>query len=319
MRSSSRRAVCVAALAFGAFASAVRAQTSAQGFAVERLYPSAPGGGWFVMDALDLHGGLGGALSIAAGYAHAPLRLGDGASRVSVVSDQAFADIGLALTYDRWRFYLNLTAPLAITGDGTTAGGFAFTAPSVDLASNPDRLADARLGVDVRIAGAPDGRFRLGAGAQLLIPSGDRAEYDTDGTFRAMLRLLVAGDVGWFVYAAQLGAHVRPLDDAAPGSPHGSELLFGGAAGARFPVGRGGATAMIIGPEIFGATPFASPFGADRTAAEALLTARIEGLAADRLQMRVKLGAGAGLCPCFGAPEWRVMVGVEIFNHAFRH
>ena len=58
--------------------------------------------------------------------------------------------------------------------------------------------------------------------------------------------------------------------------------------------------------------------GFDRAALTQMIT-QLEGLAADRLQMRVKLAGGAGLCACFGAPEWRVLVGVEIFNHAFRH
>ena len=52
------------------------ASASAQqptGFALERLYPSAPGGGWFVMDDLNIGGGLGGAVSLTSGYAHNPL------------------------------------------------------------------------------------------------------------------------------------------------------------------------------------------------------------------------------------------------------
>jgi len=31
--------------------------------------PSAPGGGWFVMDTFDIHGGPGGALALTLGYA----------------------------------------------------------------------------------------------------------------------------------------------------------------------------------------------------------------------------------------------------------
>ena len=317
MPSSRRHGFAVAALALAVLTrgAVVHAQQAAQGFAVERFYPAAPGGGWFVMDALDLHGGLGGAVSITAGYAHDQLRVGG----TAVVAHQAFADVGLALTYDRWRFSLNIAAPLLLAGDDATSGGVTFAAPSVDLASHPDRLSDARLGVDVRLAGAADGPFRIGAGAQLWVPFGSRDEYDTDDTFRAMFRVLAAGDVGPFVYAAQVGAHVRTRDDGTPEAPRGSELLFGAAAGARIPVGRARSMAVILGPEIFGATAFASPFGGGATALETLLTARIEGLAADRLQMRVKLAGGAGLCACFGAPEWRVLVGVEIFNHAFRH
>src|SRR5215469_15409050 len=88
------------------------AQQPAQGFAVERLYLSAPGAGWFVMDALDMHGGLGGNLSMTLGYASNPLHFSDGTQRLAVVAHQAVMDIGAAVTYDRWRLYLNLAAPL---------------------------------------------------------------------------------------------------------------------------------------------------------------------------------------------------------------
>jgi hypothetical protein len=241
---------------------------------------------------------------------------GDGAQSLAVVSDQAFAGVAAAVTYDRWRVYLNLDSPLVITGRSGTVGQDAFTAPGVDLGSSPDTLADARFGLDVRLVGGPRSRFRLGVGAQLLVPFGSRADYDTDGTFRAMVRALVAGNTGYFTYAGQLGVHIRPLDDSgAPGSPQGSELLFGVAGGVKLPVGRQRSMAVVIGPELYGATAFRSFLGANTTALEGLLTARLEGTQDNRFQVRVKLGGGAGLNPQFGAPEWRVVLGIEVFNH----
>ena len=50
-----------------------RAQQQANGFALERLYQSAPGGGWIVMDSLDMHGEFGGVVELTAGYANNPL------------------------------------------------------------------------------------------------------------------------------------------------------------------------------------------------------------------------------------------------------
>jgi hypothetical protein len=308
--------VCVV-LALSAQSAGAWAQQQPQGFAVERFYPSAPGGGWFVMDALDMRGGLGGALELTTGYARNPLRVTDGSQHLAVVSDQVFTDFGFAATYDRWRFYLNMDAPLLIKGQGGTVGSYQLTAPSLDLGSHPDTLSDPRIGVDARILGGPGGPFRLGAGAQLLVPNGNRSDYDTDGTFRGMLRVLAAGDLGSFTYAAQLGVHIRPLDDApAPGSPRGSELLFGAAAGARFPAGVFGPdTALVVGPEIYGETAFSSFFGTTATGLEGLMTGRLEGTADRGLQVRVKAGAGGGLDPHFGAPEWRVVLGVELFDH----
>ncbi len=302
-------------------AAPARAQVQPTGFAVERFYPSAPGGGYFVMDSLDMHGGLGGVLALSFGYAKNPLRIPDGAGSLAVVSDQAFAGIAAALTYSGLRVYLNLEMPLVISGQSGTVGDDAFTAPNVNLAATPDTLSDARLGLDARLIGGPHSPFRLGAGAQLYIPfAGNRANYTTDGTFRGMARILFAGDLGPFSYAGQLGVHLRPLDDHdIPGSPQGNELLLGIAGGAKLPRLGHGSLLMIIGPEVYGATAFFNLFGKSATALEGLLTARIEGTRDDRLQLRIKLGAGAGLIPGFGAPEWRLLFGIEMFNHNERH
>src|ERR1700691_3093276 len=85
----------------GCFVPKVEAQQQASGFAVERLYQSAPGGGWFVMDDLDMTGRLGGAVSITSGYARSPLvSTGpDGTQKLAVVSQEAFVDIGGSITH----------------------------------------------------------------------------------------------------------------------------------------------------------------------------------------------------------------------------
>ena len=328
MRSSR---VAAAALLVLAWAGSADAQQPVQGFSVERFYPSAPGGGWFVMDDVDEHGTLGGVVAMTLGYAHDPLRVrsSDGSRRLSVVSDQAFADFGFAVTYDRFRLYLNLDMPLAIEGQSGTVGGYAFTGPAVDPASNPDTLSDARIGLDARILGSPDSAFRVGAGAQLYVPSGNtcyldptsvnRCDYDTDGTYRAMGRLLFAGDVGAFTYAGQIGIHIRPRDDTPAPGPQGSELLFGAAGGARIPVFGNGRTALVLGPEVYGATALRSLFGTTSTALEGLLTARIEGTADDGPQLRFKLGPGVGLDQHFGAPQWRAVIGIEVFDRVRPH
>jgi hypothetical protein len=318
MPSSRRRGVLAAVVLAGvvAFAARAGAQQQPQGFALDRFYPSAPGGGWFVMDDLDLHGGLGGAVSMTTGYSRNALRVTDGSQHLAVVSDQVITDLGFAVTYDRWRLYLDLDAPLLAKGQAGTVGDYQLTAPSFDLGTHPDTLSDARLGADVRLLGEPRSAFRLGAGAQLFIPNGDRGDYDTDGTFRAMVRALAAGDLGVLAYAAQLGVHIRPLDDApAPGSPQGSELLFGAAVGARLPVRPDRGTVFVVGPEVYGETALRSFFGTTATGLEGLLTGRLERPNARGPKWRVKVGGGGGLDPHFGAPAWRVVVGVELFDH----
>jgi hypothetical protein len=127
--------------------------------------------------------------------------------------------------------------PASLTGDSGTVGNYTYTAPNVGLGSDPDNLADIRLGFDARLLGDARSPFRLGAGAQLFIPSDSRANYDTDGRVRAMGRILFAGDQGIFTYAGQAGVHIRTLDDSPiPGSPQGSEFLFGIAGGVKIPV-----------------------------------------------------------------------------------
>ena len=315
-------AALVVALVALLWAPRAEAQQQPQGFALERLYPSAPGAGWVVMDALDMRGGLGAAASMSLGYAHNPLQVSstDGSQHLAVVTKQASADFGLAVTYDRFRLYLDMAMPFVTNGNVTTGndtvGNYKFNPPGVDVGTNPDTLTDARVGVDARFLGDASSRFRLGAGAQLFIPNGNRSDYVTDGSYRAMGRLLFAGDVGLFTYAAHVGVHVRPLDDApAPGSPQGSELLFGVAAGPKLRVTDDGRMVVVVGPELFGATAFRSIFGTTTTALEGLLTGRLEGTAEHGAQIRVKLGAGGGMNAHFGAPEWRMIFAIELFDH----
>jgi hypothetical protein len=290
---------------------------AARGFAVDRFYPSAPGGGWLVMDDLDLHGGLGGVAGISTVYALKPLRIPSAGGDLAVVSNEVYSDFAFAIGYDRWRLYLDLDMPLVVRGDSGTASGYSFTGAGLDLGANPDTLTDARLGIDGRLVGEPGDAFRLGAGAQLLVPEDKNEDYDTDGTPRAMFRVLAAGDVGILKYAAQLGVHVRPLDDyPTPGSPRGSELLFGAAAGPRFRLDEASRAWLTVGAEVFGQTAFRTPFDEGATGVEAILSTRLETLRNEGSLVRVRLGMGPGIDPHFGSPEWRVVAGIELSQRA---
>jgi hypothetical protein len=179
-------------------ARSAQAQQQTQGFAVERFYPSAPGGGWFVMDDLNISGSLGGAISLTGGYARNPLVVTNPGStqRLSLVSSESFVDVGVAATYDRFRFYANIPVPLTVTGNSGTIGPYELTAPALNIGANPDTISDPRIGFDTRLYGKPGSLLRLGAGAQLIFPSGSRTDYVTDGRYRGMFRLLAAGDAG---------------------------------------------------------------------------------------------------------------------------
>jgi hypothetical protein len=287
------------------------AQQQAQGFAVERFYPSAPGGGWFVMDDVNISGGLGGAVSLTTGYSRNPFVVSDGAQRLIVVSNEAFTDVGLAVTYHRFRVYLDIPVPLVLSGNSGTVGPFRVTAPSLNIAQNPDTISDSRVGFDMRLLGEPGSLFRLGVGAQLIIPSGNRADYVTDGRYGGMFRLLPAGDIGPFSYAGQFGVHIRPAEGLVlPGSPDGNELLFGASAGRKF--SSRSRWTVIVGPEFFGETAVHSN-SSGQTGLEGLLTGRLEPTS-DRPHLRIKLGIGHGIVQNFGAPEWRILAGVELIG-----
>jgi hypothetical protein len=294
------------------------AQQQPAGFAVERLYQSAPGAGWFVMDDLNITGRLGGAIELTSGYARNPLVITgpDGKQKLAVVKEEAFFNIGAAITYDRFRGYINFPMPLLLSGASGTLAPYQFIAPSVSLGTNPDTISDPRIGVDVRLLGEPGTLLRLGAGAQLYFPSGSRADYVSDARYRAMFRFLAAGDAGAYTYAGQLGVHVRPLNDApVPGSPNGSEFLYGISGGRKFAGPPG--WVVIAGPEIFGETAFHSFFSGE-TGTEALITGRLEQTNAGR-NLRIKLGVGHALQQNFGAAQWRIVFGVELFGHAGSH
>jgi len=303
-------------LVFSAWPPSAEAQQQPQGFAVERFYPAPPGSGWFVMDDLNMSGGLGGAVTFTSNYSRNPLDITsvDGAVHIPVVSNAEFINLGIAGTYDRYRVYFDFPMPLALRGTSGTLGAYQLSAPVLSPGTSPDNITDPRVGFNTRILGSPGSSLRLGAGAQLIFPSGERSDYVSDGTYRGIFRLLAAGDRGRFSYAGFMGVHVRPVNDSpAPGSPNGDEFLFGSSVGRKFSFRR--AWNGIVGPEIYGETSFSSFFSEQRTAVEGLLTARFERTGSP---LRFKLGAGHGFVQHFGAPEWRVLFGVELVGQMSR-
>lgn len=264
------------------FASAARAD----GFALSRLYPSAPGGGWIVMDDLGMHGGYGGAMSVMGSYARDPL--------APTVTDEAYMSIGLAISYDRFRLYLDLPSPVAVKGAGA----------SEDIGNAPDLISDPRIGFDARLLGGAHDPFRMGLGTQIIFPNGTRADWVSDETIRAMFRLLFAGDAGKFTWAAHAGLHLRTQWE-------GPEFIFGAALGVRLPIGEAKRWAFVVGPEVFGETALRH----DATGVEGLLGMRLERLAEDAPHLRFKFGIGPGFDPSFGTPSFRLVFSVELFAH----
>jgi hypothetical protein len=307
-------ALAAVALCLAALPSSATAQQLATGFALERYYPSPPGSGWFVMDDLNISGGLGGAIDVTSGYARDPLVVpsSGGVPGFALVSNEAFVNIGAAVTYDRYRVYLDFPIPYLVSGNSGISGPYQLNAPAVTAGTNPDTVADPRLGFDTRLFGVPDSSLRLGAGAELIFPSGARSDYISDARYRAVFPFLGAGDYKAWSCAGQLGVQVRPLvDTLVPGGPDGSEFLFGVSGGHKTSLNK--RWGLVVGPEIFGETAFRAFFSGD-TGLEGLMTARFERSGEQR-NLRVKVGIGHGIVQHFSAPQWRVLAAVELFGH----
>jgi hypothetical protein len=90
--------------------------------------------------------------------------------------------------------------------------------------------------------------FTLALGAQAHVPTGRRSQLTSDGTFRFVPRVLVAGDGAGLVYAAKLGFAYRPLDATFAGRQLTSEAVFSVAGGVRVN------DIFVFGPELSGAT-----------------------------------------------------------------
>lgn len=294
--------VCTVTVAVGValLATPVFAQ-SRPGFAVNRYEPSERGGGWFVVDALDLQGSASArsALGVTLDYAHKPLVVYDAAQneRVALVRDQLFAHLGAAVVVaERLRFGVNV--PIAVHQDGEAA---VVRGEALSGATAP-AFGDVRLAADVRVFGEHDAPLRLALGVRSWLPTGLRSQFTSDGSARISPQALVAGDAGIFVWAARFAVVVRPRDDTYAGAPLGTEL--GGSVGVGVRVGR-----LVVGPEVFAATrvdgdAFLTKQG---TPADAVLGARY-ALASG---LRFALALGSGLTRGHGSPAFRALASIE--------
>jgi hypothetical protein len=278
-----------------------RAQV-AQGFALDRFNPSERGSEWFAGDSLDLRGVRRPAFGVVGDFAFRPLVLQGGGTETAVVRVEYVAHVGGSVVlWDRVRLAASMPLVLHEDGDSAVVGSAVYPAPGV-LASS---MGDLRLSADARIFGAYGDAITLAVGLQAFLPSGDRSGYVGDGSVRFVPHLLVAGSAGKLVYSANIGFHVRTVDDVYAGAAQGSELVAGASAGLRLADGR-----LVIGPEIFGATGTSS-----RDAFGALHTTPIEALFGAHYVLgdRWRVGAGVGRAGthAYGEPDARVLFSIE--------
>ncbi len=298
-----RIAVCAGLAACAlACASPAGAQTRAQGFNLDQFQPSERGSEWFAADSLDLRGHERFAAGLIGDYAYKPLVIYDSkGNEVSpVVAHQLYAHLGGdAILWNRVRFGVNLPIALYQAGDGGVAQGQSF------VSSNKTTVGDLRVGGDVRIVGQYGDPITFAGGLWLIAPTGSRKSYTGDGGVRAIPRLMVAGDVSPFVYAAQLGFDVRAQSDSYAGKPRGSALSIAAAAGVRVLDKK-----LVAGPELYGSTVVTNSkafFGKTETPFELLFGAHYTATKV----WRFGAGIGPGLTRAFGTPVMRVLLSAE--------
>jgi outer membrane protein OmpA-like peptidoglycan-associated protein len=292
-------AVAGAAALLSSIAFSARAQT--QGFALDRFEPSERGSEWFVLESLDLRGHVRPAAGLIAEYAFRPLAIynTDGTLRTSLVRDSLVLHPGASLVlWERLRVGFDL--PVYAWQDGHTGAllGTTYQPPS-------ENIGDLRLGADVRLYGVYGDPFTLAAGVQLFAPTGSRTDYTSDGVTRAEPRVLSAGQVGAFVYAAKLAFDYRALTDTFAGSALGSDFLFAASGGVKTYEDR-----LVVGAELFGSTVVTSgrgPFKIKNTPLELLFGAHMT-VAKD---WRVGAGIGPGLTRAYGEPVLRALLSAE--------
>jgi outer membrane protein OmpA-like peptidoglycan-associated protein len=277
------------------------AQVTATGFNLDQFSPSERGSEWFAEDSLDLRGDPGAAIGIVGELAVRPLVIynPDGSTQSIPVHDSFILHPGASVNlFDRVRLGLDVPVAVYQSGTGGVVDGVSY--PAVTSGG----VGDLRISADVRLFGQYGDAFTLAAGTQLFIPSGNASRYLGDNSFHAVLpRALVAGQIGWFEYAAHLGFHYRGLDTTVAGASVGSDVIFGASAGVKALEGH-----LLVGPELYGSGGVTgSAFSTQNTPVELLLG----GHYLVGSSVRVGAGIAPGLTRAFGEPAVRYLAAVE--------
>jgi len=292
----------VIGFALGAWlvAGAAGAQEQA-GFASSAFAPSERGSRWFALDSLQIQGNGRLALGLVTDYSYRSVYhyAPEGDVAASIVRNQVTSNLGASIVIAD-RFRVGATVPLQLFADGRTAVINGVThRPAEDVA-----VGDVRLALDARVLGAPGDAAVLAVGSELMLPSGSASAYTGDGKPRALPRLLFAGELGMFAYAARVGFLIRERNEPWGDGHIGSGPVFGASAGAQLLDKK-----LLVGPEIYGSTVTARDRAFDKrtTPIEALLGAHYD-LGEN---LRVGAASGVGVTRGYGTPVFRAIVSLE--------
>jgi OOP family OmpA-OmpF porin len=298
----SRSIPVVMALAALAAPAVAQAQSQTETFALNRFNPSERGSDWFANESLDLRGHVRPFVGVVGDWSYKPLVLysrRDGDVVSAIVRHQIFAHVGGGvILWERLR--LAASMPLLVWNKGDTR----TTANGTFSSSDGTTIGDLRLGADVRLLGEYGGPFTMAIGGQAFLPTGNEDAYASDGQVRLQPRLLGAGDLGPFAYAAQLGFAYRPHKGKLDDVRFGNEMTFAVGAGLRLLDKK-----LLVGPELYGSTVArkASVLKKRTTPAELIFGGKYQVGSG----VRVGAGIGPGLTRGFGAPKVRVLAALE--------
>jgi OmpA-OmpF porin, OOP family len=272
------------------------------GFAIDRFDPAERGSDWFAADSLDLRGHGRLMLGATGDYAHKPLVLydRDGDELSSIIERQLFVHVGASFVlWERLRLGASLPVLAHQKGEPGTVNGVPFRA------EEGAAVGDLRLAADVRLLGEYRSPFSLAGGVAVFAPTGKQEAFAGDGEVRVLPRLLLAGDLGNFAYAAKLGVLYRANDAGFNGSPRGTEAVVAAAIGYRSNDGK-----LVLGPELFGSTVVADgdAFFSRRSTPFELLFGAHYKVTDD---VRLGAGIGPGLTRGFGSPQLRGLLSLE--------
>jgi OmpA-OmpF porin, OOP family len=286
-----------------AAAATANAQATQTGYAVDNFEPSERGSDWFANESLDLRGPFRFAIGALGQYGYRSL-IGaynyNGEVRSSVIRDDAVLQVGASFVFaDRLR--LGLSLPITLEEFGHTAFVNNIVYPP---AANDQSVGDLRISLDLRVFGVYGDPITVAIGGSLFAPTGQRDDFNGDGTTRFAPHLLIAGDGGLFAYALRAGYEWRDLNVDYIDTRTGSEFQFGGAAGVRLADKQ-----ILIGPEVFGQTVVSNShsFTERATPIEVLLGVHFN--IAD--QVRINAGFGTFIVKGYGAPVYRGLFGLE--------
>ncbi len=285
-------------------ASCVPAVARAQddGFALNRFEPAERGSDWFSQDSLNIAGNGRLAFGFTGDWAHKPLVMydADGEEIAAIIENQVYLHLGGNVTFfDRLR--LGLSVPVAVfqNGESRDLNGTTFEARE-----DPTN-GDIRLAADVRIVGKYREPASLAAGVRVFLPTGSQDAFTGDGKVRVAPRLMLAGDIGQFVYAANMGFYYRGQNQTFANVQTGSEIFGGAALGARVLDDR-----LSFGPELYFSTVVEdgdAAFKRRTTPFELLLGAHYFATS----ELRLGAGFGPGLTRGIGAPEFRGLISLD--------